>query len=60
MKSMETDPYVISMVSDHKKKVLQMIHREGQVDYFGKKGTILLWIIEIRWRVDGEASVFEY
>ena len=39
---METDPYVISMVSGHKKKVLQMIHREGQVDYFGKKGTILL------------------
>ena len=48
------------MVPDHKQKDLKMRYWELQVDYFGKKGTILLGIMEIRWKFDGEVIVFEY
>ena len=37
-----------------------MRYQEVQVDYYGKKCTILLRIIKIRWKVDGEVSGFEY
>ena len=46
------------MVLDHKQKVLQMRYREGQVEYFGKKGMSLLGMTEVRCKVDGEISGF--
>ena len=33
---------------DHKQKVLPMIYREGQVEYFGKKGMSLLGAMLVR------------
>ena len=57
---MKTDPSIIYIVPDHKQNVLHMRYREGQVDYYGKKGMSLLVIMEIKWKVDGEVSVFEY
>ena len=60
MQSMKTDPSIIYMVPYHKKRVLQIIYMEGQVDYYVKKGMSLLGIMEIGWKVDGGVSVFEY
>ena len=57
---MKTDSSTIYMVPYHKHKVLQMIYWEVQVNYYGKKGMSLLVIMEIRWKVDGEVSGFEY
>ena len=37
-----------------------MIYCEGKVDYFLKKGMIMLGITEVRWKVDGKTSGFEY
>ena len=37
-----------------------MRYREGQVGCYGKKGLIFLGIMEIRWKVVGEISGFEY
>ena len=39
---------------------LQVRYCEIQVDSYGKKGMILLVNMEIRWKIDGEFSVFEY
>ena len=39
---------------------LKIRYREGQVDYYGKKGMSLLGITEIRWKFYGEVSGFEY
>ena len=50
---MKTDPSIIYMVPDHKQIFLQMEYWEGQVDYYAKKGTSLLGIMEIIWKVDG-------
>ena len=49
MKSMKTEPFIVYMVLDHKQKVLQMSFREGQVDYFVRKGMSLLGMMEVRW-----------
>ena len=57
---MKLDPSIIYMVPDHKQKVLQMRYFEGQVDYFGKKGMSLLGVVEVRCKVDGKISGFEY
>ena len=37
-----------------------MMYWEGQVDYYGKIGISFLGFIEIRWKVDGDVSGFEY
>ena len=37
-----------------------MRYREGQVYYYGKKGMSLLRIMEIRCKVDGGVSGFDY
>ena len=60
MQSIKIDPSIIYMLPDHKLKKLQMRYQEGQNDYYGKKGMSLLGIIEIRLKVDGEFSGFEY
>lgn len=58
--SMKADPSIVLMLPDHKQKVLQMRYREGQVEYYGKKGMSLLGMMEVRWKVDGDDSGFEY
>ena len=57
---MKTDPSIIYMVPYHKQKVFQMIYQEGKVDYYDKKGMSMLGFMEIRCKVDGEVSGFEY
>ena len=47
------------MVPDQKRIFLKMIYPEGQVDYYDRKGTILLGITEIIWKFDGEVSGFK-
>ena len=42
MQEIKTDPSIIYMFPDHKQKVLQLKSREGQVDYYGKKGVSFL------------------
>ena len=59
MQSMKTNPSIIYMVTYHKQKSLQMIYREWQADYYGKKNDFLV-IMETRWKVYGKFSVFEY
>ena len=48
------------MIPDHKQNVLQMGYRQGQVDYYGKKGMSLLGIMEISQKYYGGVSGFEY
>ena len=48
------------MVPDHKKKYFHMRYHEGQVDYFGKKVISLLRMVEVRWKLGGKISGFEY
>ena len=43
---LKTNPNHVLVVLDHKQKVLLMKYREGQVEYFGKKGmSILVFMI---------------
>ena len=37
-----------------------MIYRERQVEYYVQIGMSLLGFMKIKWKVDGEVSVFEY
>ena len=60
MQSIKTYPSIIYMIPYLKQRVLQMRYCEVQVDYFGETGMTLLGIMEIRWKVDGEVSRFEY
>ena len=53
---MKTDPSIIYIVPYHKHKVLYVVYREVQVDYFGKKGMSLLVMMELRCKVDGKIS----
>ena len=57
---MKTDPSIAYMVPDRKQKFLQIRYCEGKVYYFGKKDMNLLVMMEVRWKVDGKISVFEY
>ena len=41
VQSIKTDQFIIYIIPDHKQNILQMRYRYIQVDYFGKKGTIL-------------------
>ena len=34
---------------DHKQKILQMKYREGQVEYYGKKGMSMLGTMIVQW-----------
>ena len=56
---MKTDPSIIYMVPEHN-LFLQMRYWEGQVYYYVKIRISLLGFMEIRWKVDGEVSGFEY
>ena len=37
-----------------------MRYREGQVDCYGKIGMSLMGFMNIRWKVNGDVSGFEY
>ena len=41
---------------DQKKKVIGMMFREGQVEYFGKKGMSLLGSMEVRQKESSDGS----
>ena len=51
----------ILIILDHKQKVLPMKYREGQVEYFGKKGMSVLGVMIVVWttKEDGTCG-FEY
>ena len=40
--ALKKDPSTALIVMDHKQKILQMKYREGQVEYYGKKGMSML------------------
>ena len=42
----------ILLVVDHKQKILQMKYREGQIEYYGKKGMSFLGTMVVHWVVD--------
>lgn len=47
---LKTEKNVILVVIDLKQKILPMAYREGQVDYFGKKGMSLLGAMIVQWK----------
>lgn len=49
-KRLKHDPSAILIVIDHKQKVLPQKYREGQVEYYGKKGMSVLGSMEVRWK----------
>ena len=53
---LKINPSKVLMVIDHKQKVLQMKYREGQVEYYGKKGMSVLGAMIVTWKTKG----FEY
>lgn len=56
----KTDRSCVLIVMDHKQKILPQKYREGQVEYFGKKGMSLLGFMIVRGYIDGEESGYEY
>ena len=66
------DPKKVLIVMDHKQKILQMKYREGQVEYYGKKGMSMLGTMIVQWltktikvkedgvEVQKEVGVFQY
>eukprot|EP00559_Dactyliosolen_fragilissimus_P007958 CAMPEP_0184871406 /NCGR_PEP_ID=MMETSP0580-20130426/40701_1 /TAXON_ID=1118495 /ORGANISM="Dactyliosolen fragilissimus" /LENGTH=1005 /DNA_ID=CAMNT_0027374063 /DNA_START=1121 /DNA_END=4139 /DNA_ORIENTATION=- len=47
--SLKEDPSTALIVMDHKQKILQMKYREGQVEYYGKKGMSMLGTMAVQW-----------
>mmetsp|Transcript_21013 Transcript_21013/g.29472 ORF Transcript_21013/g.29472 Transcript_21013/m.29472 type:complete len:980 (-) Transcript_21013:30-2969(-) len=47
--SLKEDPSTALIVMDHKQKILQMKYREGQVEYYGKKGMSMLGTMVVQW-----------
>ena len=60
MQSMKKEPFIIYVIPDHNQKLLQMMFLERKGDWFGKKGMSFLSTMEVRWKVDGKCSGFEY
>jgi hypothetical protein len=57
---MKVDSSIVYVVIDHRQKVEQMRYREGQVEYYGKKGMSVLGAMFSRWKDDGENRGFQY
>lgn len=57
---MKGDPSILYIVIDHRQKVEQMRFREGQVEYYGKKGMSMLGAMFSQWNDDGEKRGFQY
>ena len=49
IQSIKTYQSIIYIITEHKQNILQMRYCKIQVHYYGKKGMILLEIMEIRW-----------
>src|SRR5688572_11376737 len=49
---MKIQTNLLLIVIDHKQKVLQMQHREGQVEYYGKKGMSVLGSMMTSWMIN--------
>ncbi len=47
---LKSDPSKMLIVMDHKQKNLQMKYREGQVEYYGKKGMSMLGTMKVQWK----------
>lgn len=45
---------------DHKQKILQRKFREGQQEYFGKRGMSLLGCMVVQWITNGESTGFKH
>lgn len=57
---LKRDRSMALIVLDHKQKILPIKFREGQVEYFGKKGMSLLGSMIIRFLETEELSGYEY
>lgn len=57
---MKVDPNTILIVIDHKQKILPLKYREGQAEYFGKKGMSLLGAMIVRWVETEDCKGYEY
>ena len=50
---LKINPSKVWMVINHKQKVLQMKYREGQMEYYGKKGMGVLGVMIVTWKTNG-------
>ena len=57
---MKTDESLLLVVLDHKQKILPMKYREGQVEYFGKKGMSMLGSMHVIFTEHQGCSGYKY
>ena len=57
---LKTDETKALIVIDHKQKILQMKYREGQVEYYGKKGMSLLGSMIVTWSTEKEGFAYHF
>ena len=50
----------VLIVIDHKQKVLQQRYREGQVEYYGKKGMSVLGVMIVQWDREKIGYVYKF
>lgn len=53
-------PTKVLVVIDHKQKVLQMKYREGQLEYYGKKGMSVLGEMLVYWSHDKSGYIHRF
>jgi hypothetical protein len=58
--NMRVSPSKGLLVIDHKQKVLQMKYREGQVEYYGKKGMSVLGVMIVHWSTEKCGFVYRF
>ena len=57
---LRNNPSKALIVTDHKQKILQMKYREGQVEYYGKKGMSLLGTMLVQWSAEKNGFVYRF
>ena len=57
---LRNDPSKVLIVMDHKQKILQMKYREGQVEYYGKKGMSMLGTMIVQWSSEKKGFVYRF
>ena len=57
---MTKDKSCILIVLDHKQKILPMKYREGQIEYFGKKGMSLLGTMHVVYTEQNGTKGYRY
>ena len=60
VKGLKNDISSVILVIDHKQKIEPVRYRESQVEYYGKKGMILLGMTTIRWKIGDNEAGYEY